>query len=536
MEEMNRLVLLVVDDDAAVRRAMVRILQRDTRLRIIEAEDGLAALRVLESGPVDIVISDEVMPEINGVRLLETVRARWPGTRRVLYTGHPDADIVLAAINRGGVDKALTKGSSIDQLRFEIGELVDETLGATLGRPDTAPPPESGTGIASVPPDGRRPGVLLVAAEPAVREAYAAALTEGGCDVRAVHRADEGIETLRQSAADVVVVDLSRPEIDATAFLHDLRGFDLDCPVIVTAPRAVVTNALHAIRDGAYRYLVHPVRSDALCSVVRQAAVLRRLAELRRSALPEASEQAAWQVGDRASLEVRFRQALEKLFMVYQPIVSWAERRVIGYEALVRSAEPALPHPGALFDAATRLDRLDELNQSIRLLAPRPFATHPDTDQLLFLNVHVTELGTADFLDGLLEGMASRVVLEVTERAALDAIDGASSHLTELRARGFRIAVDDLGAGYAGLSSFALLEPDIVKIDMSLVRNVHLSPLKRRLIAGLGEACADLKVGMVAEGVETVEERDALVEIGCDLFQGYLFARPGQPFPEPTWG
>ncbi len=120
----NRLHVLVVDDDPTVRRSLERILSADSRLEVVQAEDGLAALRILESRPIDILISDESMPQINGVRLLQTVRARWPGTRRVLYTGHPHADVVLEAINRGGVDKALMKGVPLEQLRMELARRV----------------------------------------------------------------------------------------------------------------------------------------------------------------------------------------------------------------------------------------------------------------------------------------------------------------------------------------------------------------------------------------------------------------------------
>ncbi|HEY8427678.1 MAG TPA: EAL domain-containing protein [Sandaracinaceae bacterium] len=529
MSRDGSLVVLVVDDDAAVRRSLERLLRKDSRLQVLEAEDGLAALRILESRPVDILISDEVMPEISGLRLLQTVRARWPGTRRVLYTGHPDAALVVDAINRGGIDKALMKGQPIEQLRMELDELVDECLSQALGAREASPRPSE-----PVRTDGGQPLVCVLADELAIASAYDGALRQHGFEVRVAHGADDALAELQLERADAVVLDLARRELDASEFLRRLRSFDLDCPVIVTVARSDVGRALDAVRDGAYRYLVHPVRGDALASVVRQAALLRRVAELRRRMAEHAGADGAWQVGDRAALEVRFRQALESLYMVYQPIVSWSERRIVGYEALVRSREPTLPHPGALFDAAARLDKLPELSRAIRRAAPQPFGRASNGAQL-FLNVHVQDLEADDFVEGPLAAMASSVTLEVTERAALDSLDGAVARISELRARGFRIAIDDLGAGYAGLSSFAMLEPDVVKIDMSLVRDVHRAPLKRRLVAGLREACSDLGVLLVAEGVETAAERDALVEIGCDIFQGYLFARPGEPFPVPRW-
>ena len=100
---------------------------------------------------------------------------------------------------------------------------------------------------------------------------------------------------------------------------------------------------------------------------------------------------------------------------------------------------------------------------------------------------------------------------------------------------GFRIAVDDLGAGYAGLTSFALLEPEIVKLDMTLVRDIHESATKQKLVKSMAALCKDMGMVVVAEGVETTAERDVLAGLGCDLMQGYLFAKPGKPFPEVMW-
>src|SRR5207302_9679534 len=119
-----------------------------------------------------------------------------------------------------------------------------------------------------------------------------------------------------------------------------------------------------------------------------------------------------------------------------------------------------------------------------------------------------------------LHAVADRVVFEITERASLETLKDLPARISALRRRGFRIAVDDLGAGYAGLTSFALLEPEFVKLDMSLIRDVHKEPTKRKLIASMLSLCRDLHIQTVAEGIETVEERDALAELGCELLQG----------------
>jgi EAL domain-containing protein (putative c-di-GMP-specific phosphodiesterase class I) len=101
---------------------------------------------------------------------------------------------------------------------------------------------------------------------------------------------------------------------------------------------------------------------------------------------------------------------------------------------------------------------------------------------------------------------------------------------------GFKIAVDDLGAGYAGLTSFAQLEPEVVKVDMSIVRGIDLSSTKQKLLGSIAGLCRDLRIDLIAEGIETAAERDTVARLGGDLCQGYFFARPGRPYPVPSFG
>ena len=100
---------------------------------------------------------------------------------------------------------------------------------------------------------------------------------------------------------------------------------------------------------------------------------------------------------------------------------------------------------------------------------------------------------------------------------------------------GYRIAIDDLGAGYAGLGSFALLEPDVVKIDMSLIRNIHTDPLKQHVVESVVDLSHSLGIRVVAEGIETLSELSVVREIGCDYGQGYGLGRPQAGFDAPEF-
>src|SRR6187399_679122 len=227
-----------------------------------------------------------------------------------------------------------------------------------------------------------------------------------------------------------------------------------------------------------------------------------------------------------------FKRAMEGLFMVFQPIVSWREREIVAYEALVRTCEPELARPDLLFSAAERLDMIIPVGRRIRRGVAQLVSTAPESVSI-FVNVHGGELADPELYDpeSPLSRVAGRIVLEITERWSLDRFHDVGERISALRNLGFRVAVDDLGAGYAGLTSFARLRPEVVKLDMSLIRGVHEDPTRQHLIRSLNGACRDLGITVVAEGVETREERDTLIALGSDLLQGYLFSKPARAFP-----
>jgi len=296
-----------------------------------------------------------------------------------------------------------------------------------------------------------------------------------------------------------------------------------------------VESASEAVRFGACEYITKPVPNDVLEATMRRAVGVSRLAKAKRDAIrmlhtgqPEA--------GDRVGLEVTLDRALDSLWMAYQPIVDATTRSTVAYEALLRSREPALPHPGAILDAAERLGRLDDVGRAVRRKAPEAMPSAPPSS-MLFVNLHSSDLNDDELTSPTspLASLARRAVLEITERSSLEHVKDLRSRIARLREMGFRIAIDDLGAGYAGLTSFMQLEPDFVKLDMSLVRDVHKNKIKQRLVRSMTALCKDLGIAVVAEGIETPEERDLIVEMGCPLLQGYLFAKPGRPFPEVCW-
>ncbi len=236
-----------------------------------------------------------------------------------------------------------------------------------------------------------------------------------------------------------------------------------------------------------------------------------------------------------AELEVQFERALTAIQMYFQPIVHAADFSIFGYEALLRSQDPDLPHPGALLDAAERLNRLDKLGRHIRSHVARTFAKADESRGLLFVNLHALDLVDKSLSSPFspLAKIAQRVVLEVTERASLESISDVRYRVAELREMGYRIAIDDLGAGHARMNQFTPLDTDLVKLDMSVVRDIDSHPMKQALVASIIKLCKDQGILVIGEGVETEAEVEHLIEAGCDLLQGYYIAKPAPPFVTP---
>lgn len=378
--------------------------------------------------------------------------------------------------------------------------------------------------------------VLLIDDDPGVIRGYEKALGRHGAILTTATNGREATDRVKEGAFDVIVSDVSMPQMTGIEFLKAVRAHDLDVPVILITGDPSVESAARAVEYGAFRYLSKPILPSQLWEVVLHASRMHALARLKRQAL-ELPGRPTRGIADRAALEVRFSWARGLMWMAFQPIVSFGERRVIGYEALLRSEEPLMRNPAEMLDAAERLGLLRDLGRSIRAkvasAADAPEAAHAK----IFLNLHAEDLEDEELYDdeSPVSKIAHRVVLEITERASLHGIVDVKARIRRLKERGFQIALDDLGAGYAGLTSFAQIEPDVAKLDMSLVRGIDGDSRLQSIVRSMKTLCDDLGVVVVSEGVETAGERDTLVALGCDLFQGYLFGRPGRGFEAPRF-
>ena len=354
--------------------------------------------------------------------------------------------------------------------------------------------------------------------------------------VETASNGNEAVELVKSRSFDVIVSDIAMPEMSGIELLRAVRARDLDVPVILMTGEPSLESAIRAVEYGAFRYLAKPVTPGELWDTVLRAARLHDLARVKKEALALPGNDGG-HLGERAALEVRFSCGMSHLWMAFQPIVALRRKGIFGYEALVRSDEPLMRDPGELLDAAERLGRLDELGRAIRAKVAEAAVAPECAGTKLFVNLHSADLNDEELYspDAPLSRIASRVVLEVTERASLYGVKNVAERIARLKALGYEIAIDDLGAGYAGLTSFTQLEPEVAKLDMSLVRGVDRDSRRQSIVSSMKRLCDELGMPVIAEGVETAGERDALAELGFDLLQGFLFARPASGFPTPHW-
>ncbi len=226
------------------------------------------------------------------------------------------------------------------------------------------------------------------------------------------------------------------------------------------------------------------------------------------------------------------------LHSLFQPIVMLSQRRILGYEALTRGPSNSPLHsPVSLFAVARQGGRLSELELACRDSACRRFSQQKLPGKL-FLNVSPESLLEASHPPGRTLEMLQRygiapqdVVIELTEQTPTDDFELLYKALHHYRDMGFSIALDDLGAGYSSLRLWSELRPDYVKIDRHFIDGIHQDAVKREFVGSMLQMAKASRATVIAEGIELAEELEVLIEMGVDLVQGYLLARPQERPP-----
>jgi len=343
------------------------------------------------------------------------------------------------------------------------------------------------------------------------------------------------------------------------ALLGSLRGSgeiaesDLVCLHTVRSDRFLVFMAEAAPSDASradrlVAALQHRLAASPPDSALRAVRLLVGSARLRADPMIRAERAIHQAVADAACASLREREGRDTLRReelarmieergvrtVFHPIVRLSDLGVVGHEALTRPLRPGVfDSVEEMFAFAESSDLLLEFERLCRATSIRSSAALPHGG-LLFLNASARAVEDAQWSSGEVDGLLhaaglspSDVVVEITERVAIASHSAFQQALRLFKKRGYRVAVDDMGAGHSSLHALAAIEPDFLKFDVSLVRDIDRSSIKRSLLESLRNLGEKIHARVIAEGVARAEERDTLLQLGVELAQGFLFHEEG---------
>jgi EAL domain-containing protein (putative c-di-GMP-specific phosphodiesterase class I) len=333
---------------------------------------------------------------------------------------------------------------------------------------------------------------------------------------------------------DLVLMDLRMPHIDGITLLKLIRGQEIPSefvPVLILTADTERESLKEALNAGANDFLTKPLEMDEFLLRVRNLLVIRSSHE----ALKQNNAVLAMRLRKRMQsewLQTEDRKdriaAINEMIivgpeMVFQPIVDLQSGQPVGFEALSRF--PSEQPPDECFADAWSLGLGTELELSAIEAAFKHFDLFGQ-NEFLAVNVSPAVMLEERFLEIVINHGRNRVVVEVTEHQPVESYEELRVVCKELRAQGIRIAIDDAGAGYASLHHILMLAPDIIKIDMSLTRDIDCDPVKRALAISLLQFSQETHAMVIAEGIETEAELHTLKAIGVPWGQGFHMGRP----------
>ncbi len=359
-----------------------------------------------------------------------------------------------------------------------------------------------------------------------------------GMEIAFASRIDNGLREFTHIRADCpvpVAPGLAEPleqtlchavlEGRLPALMHDAQQHDaaLPMPITLALPVGSHLNVPLTLSDGqVYGTFCCVSRTPDHSLTERDMATLRAFAQLAAHQIESdlTSQRSRTAISERIAAVL----AADTLTILHQPIHDLRNGRPVGVECLARFADAAERGPDRWFAEAATVG----LGEQLELLAVRAaLRTLPHVPPGCYVAINVspeTVIGGAlrDLVNG---GTPDRLVIEVTEHSAVTNYAALIAQLQPLRAHA-KIAIDDVGSGYAGLRHIVDLRPDILKLDMSLTRDIDTDPARRALAHALVSFAREIGCKLVAEGVETEAERGTLAQLEVHFAQGYLFSRP----------
>lgn len=366
--------------------------------------------------------------------------------------------------------------------------------------------------------------ILLVDDEVDFAETMVMRLQLRGYTVTAVHNGEDALKKAKDGP-DLILLDVMMPKMDGYEVCTKLRQDEITrhIPVIMLTAKSQPEDKVEGLQIGADDYVTKSFDAEELFARIE--------ALLRRSGLSEEIEK------DKATLMKELKRIIdgEQVQMVFQPIFNLNPLKLFAYEVLTRGPKDSpLQNPEKLFKSAIKYGMIFDLELLCRRLTLAKLGTSV-MDNLFFFNSN-PYLIEAERLHEVLELYENpeQVVIEVTERAEIKDFATFCQKIRIIKEKGFKISIDDVGSGYASLDAVAELEPDFVKIDIAIVRDIDANRKKQNLVKAIMLLCNSNNVLSIGEGIETENELKTLIDLGVQAGQGYFLGRPSPDLVKNT--
>lgn len=351
--------------------------------------------------------------------------------------------------------------------------------------------------------------------------------------VAAAHDAATAIELASQRQPDVAIVDVRMPGGGGVRAAREILRRSPPTHVLALSAHEDASTVLAMLRAGAIGYVVKGESTREIVKAIHRCVNERPTLsghvtnELAHTLAEQLQHVRGASRNERRSARVTKMLEEDALRIVFQPIVDLADGRVAGVEALARFDTKPIRPPDVWFADAAAVGLLEELELKAVRAATSQIDRVPE-HCYVSMNLSPESACSAQFREELGDLPLERLVLEVTEHAPVDDYAQLNAALSSLRRKGLRIAIDDAGAGFASLRHIVLLSPDLVKLDVTLVRNVGGDEVRHAVVTAITAFASQIGARVVAEGVETFQELKALREIGVHFAQGYYLGIPGE--------
>ena len=365
-----------------------------------------------------------------------------------------------------------------------------------------------------------------------------AEVVRGGEDLELVGAARDAAEAVRLTKLhrpDVAVLDVNMPGGGGPTATREIGVVSPETRVVALSAFDDRGAVLEMLGAGATGYVVKGASVEEILEGIRRAArgEAPLSSEVAADVIHELQGRLRREAGEaehRSQATKRIRSVLDgtMLAVVLQPIFDLRDESIVGAEALSRFGSEPRRGPDKWFAEAASIG----LGLDLEVKAVEAALEHLQlipTEAYLSLNVSPETVGSGRLIPALGTVAFGRLVVEITEHAPVADYEALANALQDFRSAGGRLAIDDVGAGFASLRHIVRLAPDIIKLDISLTHDIHVDLTRRAMATALISFARETETCILAEGVETQEELDTLRELGVAQAQGYYLARPVPP-------